>query len=239
MNSPKNRSDISDNFIGLGFQAGKSKQIFVLKLAEALGSRELKWLSRETGISSSTLSDYFRGTIPRADKAVQIARALDTTVEALFGSEPARPRSTSPVHFEDAGELVDIPVIDIEASAGDGTEFSDAVVGEYVGLPRIWLHRQFGGIAGLKLVRVKGDSMEPDLRDGDWALIDENQCDLRDGIHVVRLDDHLMIKRVQVQGRVVRLVSSNPVYGPIDVDLAREGDRFKIIGRCRWAGKMM
>lgn len=48
------------------------------------------WLSRETGIATSTLSDYLRGTLPRVDKAIAICRALDTTVEWLFGgADPA------------------------------------------------------------------------------------------------------------------------------------------------------
>jgi transcriptional regulator with XRE-family HTH domain len=56
----------------------------VNRIRQKLNGRDLSWLSRETGISLSTLSDYQRGKLPRVDKAILVAHALDTNVEWLF-----------------------------------------------------------------------------------------------------------------------------------------------------------
>lgn len=44
-------------------------------------------LAAAMGLSSGDLSRYVAGTIPRAETAVRIARALNTTVEAIWGAE--------------------------------------------------------------------------------------------------------------------------------------------------------
>src|SRR3546814_16274044 len=48
----------------------------------------------------------------------------------------------------------------------------------------------------LSAIAVSGDSMEPALRDGDEILVDCSAGALRDGIHVVRLEGNLLVKRI-------------------------------------------
>ena len=83
----------------------------------------------------------------------------------------------------------------------------------------------------LSAILVAGDSMEPLLRDGDEILVDRTPRPMRDGIHVVRVGDALLVKRVQtgVPGRLI-LESANPAYRPIELDL-RE---VEVIGRVVW-----
>jgi phage repressor protein C with HTH and peptisase S24 domain len=98
---------------------------------------------------------------------------------------------------------------------------------------------QFGSGASLKLVTVAGDSQEPELGDGDMVMIDTASTRLRDGMHVVRLDDALLIKRVQLQGSTVLLKSANTAYDDIVVDRSIDRDQFEIIGRAVWASRML
>jgi phage repressor protein C with HTH and peptisase S24 domain len=83
----------------------------------------------------------------------------------------------------------------------------------------------------LSAIVVAGDSMEPLLRDGDEILVDRTPRPLRDGVHVVRVGDTLLVKRVQtgVPGRIV-LESQNPAYRPIELDPAE----VEVIGRVVW-----
>jgi phage repressor protein C with HTH and peptisase S24 domain len=85
--------------------------------------------------------------------------------------------------------------------------------------------------AQLSAIRVQGDSMEPLLHDGDEILVDRTQRALRDGIHVVRLGDALMVKRLAPAGPGrATLLSQNYAYPPIEVALAE----LEIVGRVVW-----
>jgi phage repressor protein C with HTH and peptisase S24 domain len=83
----------------------------------------------------------------------------------------------------------------------------------------------------LSAIAVAGDSMEPTLRDGDEILVDRTPRPLRDGIHVVRLDDSLLVKRVDT-GRpgTIALRSDNKAYEPIELSPGE----VQVIGRVVW-----
>ena len=73
--------------------------------------------------------------------------------------------------------------------------------------------------------------MEPLLRAGDEVLVDRSDRPFRDGIHVVRLEDTLLVKRVAAQGGGrLSLLSQNLAYPPIEV----EAGNIEIIGRVVW-----
>ena len=71
------------------------------------------------------------------------------------------------------------------------------------------------------------------MRDGDEILVDRSERPFRDGVHVVRLGDTLMVKRVASagQGRF-SLLSQNLAYPPVEV----VADELEIIGRVVWKG---
>ena len=75
--------------------------------------------------------------------------------------------------------------------------------------------------------------MEPLLNDGDEILVDCAPRPFRDGIHVVRLGETLMVKRVASTGAGrVALLSQNLAYPPVEVS----ADEVAIIGRVVWKG---
>lgn len=126
---------------------------------------------------------------------------------------------------------LDIPRLAVEASAGPGAfPGTDEAVGALRFSAR-WLREQGFEPAQLSAILVAGDSMEPLLRDGDEILVDRTPRPLRDGVHVVRVGDSLMVKRVQtgVPGRLV-LESQNPAYRPIEL----APDEVEVVGRVVW-----
>jgi len=126
---------------------------------------------------------------------------------------------------------LDIPRLAVEASAGPGAfAGGDEAVGA-LRFSATWLRQQGYEPGQLSAILVAGDSMEPLLRDGDEILVDRTPRPLRDGVHVVRVGDALMVKRVQtgVPGRIV-LESQNPAYRPIE--LAPE--EVEVVGRVVW-----
>ena len=69
------------------------------------------------------------------------------------------------------------------------------------------------------------------LRDGDEILVDRTPRALRDGIHVVRVGDSLLVKRIDL-GRPGRigLISDNAAYRAIEL----APDEVAVIGRVVW-----
>ncbi len=132
-----------------------------------------------------------------------------------------------------AGRFVAIPRLPISAAAGAGRFADSERPFDHFGFSARWLRDNGLERARLSVVTVEGDSMEPLLRKGDDILVDRSPAAPRDGIHVVRLDDTLLVKRLALAGRGhVALLSENPAYPPVEVAL---GD-LEIIGRVVWKG---
>ena len=92
--------------------------------------------------------------------------------------------------------------------------------------------------SALSIIRVAGDSMEPNLSDGDEIMVDTSdaQARLRAGIYVIRLDGALAVKRLAPGGDGIAVLSDNPAF-PTIPDCAPE--RLSLIGRVVWAGRRM
>jgi phage repressor protein C with HTH and peptisase S24 domain len=129
------------------------------------------------------------------------------------------------------GEWVDVPRLPLGASAGPGAlALEELPIGAFRFSAR-WLRQQGLDPAQLSAIRVEGDSMEATLRDGDEILVDRTPRPLRDGIHVVRTGDALLVKRLDT-GRpgVIALVSDNPAYRTLELP----PEDVQVIGRVVW-----
>ena len=103
-----------------------------------------------------------------------------------------------------------------------------------------WLRQQLGRSADqMVLVSVEGDSMEPTLEENDLLLIDRQQTEFaREGIYVIRLDDMLMVKRLQRQPKgLIQIISDNFNYPPITLS-DDCGESFGILGKAIWFGRV-
>jgi hypothetical protein len=132
-----------------------------------------------------------------------------------------------------------IPKLAVGASAGPGAMNDGEALAGKIGFDEKWLRKLGVEPAQLSLIRVSGDSMAPTLNDGDDIMVDRAAANtaLRDGIHVIRMDDVLMVKRL-VPGPAGRLsvLSDNSTYpGWPDVD----GEGVTVIGRVIWAGRRL
>ncbi len=79
--------------------------------------------------------------------------------------------------------------------------------------------------------------MEPTLKDGSIIVIDETSTKPVDGIYVLRRDDTLLVKRIQLREKgILRLISDNKNYEPEDISIKTDSDSFPILGRVVWSG---
>jgi phage repressor protein C with HTH and peptisase S24 domain len=132
-----------------------------------------------------------------------------------------------------------IPKLAVGASAGPGAINEGETLAGKIGFDEKWLRKQGLDPASLSLIRVDGDSMAPTLNNGDDIMVDRRATatGLRDGIHVIRLDDVLMVKRLALgpAGRL-SILSDNPAY-PDWPDV--KGTAVAVIGRVVWAGRRL
>ncbi len=146
---------------------------------------------------------------------------------AGFGEKSYDPARKLPLE----GGWINVPRLPLSASAGPGAEIGDELPFDNFRFSRRWLREQGLDGSHLSAITVEGDSMEPLLRAGDEVLVDRSDRPFRDGIHVVRLEDTLLVKRVAAQGGGrLSLLSQNLAYPPIEVD----ADKVEIIGRVVW-----
>lgn len=190
-------------------------------------------ISRLLGRNISYIQQFIRKGSPRHldERDRQILAQFFGVDEAVLGGPTAL---ATPIV-----QLVQIPVLDVEASAGHGAlAGSEAKAGQF-GFDDKWLRKlTLAKPTNLSIIKVAGDSMEPTLHDGDEVLVDvsDDQTKLRDGIYVLRMDGALNVKRVAIepQGRKISVVSDNAAY-PSWQGLDRRS--VNIVGRVLWFGR--
>ena len=191
----------------------------------------LSGLSELIGRNSTYLQQFIRKGSPR-----KLEENDRRTLARFFGideSELGAPEDISPTMQAKPprSDWIDVPRLALGASAGPGLLAGEELpIGAFRFGAR-WLREQGLDPAQLSAIRVQGDSMEATLRDGDEILVDRTPRPRRDGIHVVRAGDALLVKRLDT-GRpgVIALVSDNPAYRTLEL----KPEEVEVIGRVVW-----
>lgn len=137
--------------------------------------------------------------------------------DAALGGEPAR-------------TVFRLPRLDVAASAGSGAQVDDDVALGTGTLPDA-LARDLGLRAGQAgVIRVRGTSMEPALRDGDHLVVDQADRSPRprSAIYVIRIDGTVLVKRVARTPAGLVATSDNPAAPPVPAG------PITVIGRVVW-----
>jgi phage repressor protein C with HTH and peptisase S24 domain len=131
-----------------------------------------------------------------------------------------------------------IPFFDAEASAGPGTFPPESQNSKSsVAIPSSLLRHYKTTAASLCAVQVRGDSMEPTLRNGSLLIVDRSDQQIREGIFLINRGEVLLVKRVQPrENNTLRLKSDNPQYEPEDINLDDHSQSLCLLGRVIWSG---
>ena len=177
------------------------------------------------------MRQYLEGTMPGLKNLMQIANTANVTLDWLTG------RNLPAVPTVDA-DLTLIERLDVEASAGAGALIESERSLDFMAFQTIWLRRRGINPAAVRLLNIRGDSMEPTIRDGDIALVDTSIQDFMDNaIYVILVGNRLLIKRVHIlMSGALRLISDNQIYPHEDVP-ANEAEFVRISGRVVWFGR--
>ena len=220
------------------------------KIRDLLWKRGLNM--RETSLAMGRNASYLHGFLERESPKVlshqdaeKLAGLLGCKAEALHhakrpprrkGAEAKKPRRRE----MDQGPvpLAGVPEVDVEASAGPGA-LAEAFVAERARwfLPEGMIRYEGDASPGaIRVLRVRGESMEPELSEGDRLLIDTARRVPATGEMFVLWDGSgLVVKRVEpVPGDgsapELRLKSANPDYA----DYTCFAQDVYIVGKVLW-----
>ena len=200
----------------------------LLELAQTHGA-SLAGLSQLIDRNTTYLQQFVRKGSPR--KLEERDRRKLAEFLGVGESELGAPEEKSYVAASRGPDWVEVGRLPLGASAGAGALAAHEAPFDAFRFSRRWLRQQ--GLEGAQLaaITVEGDSMEPVLRAGDEILVDRAPRPFRDGIHVVRVGEHLMVKRLASAGPGrLTLLSQNLAYPPIEV----AADEVEIVGRVVW-----
>lgn len=159
-----------------------------------------------------------RKLVPDGDTEKVVSVADQETVEA-------------PSH-----QIIMIPMVEARLSAGHGSFETDGTSERKYSFRSDFLRRK-GKLSEMVLMRVEGDSMTPEVRDGDVVLIDQSQTAPKAGnIYAVGVEDMVYLKRVNAAPGKIILSSFNTEYPPFEIDTRGDLESsVRIIGRVIWS----
>ena len=204
----------------------------LLELSRSRGS-SLAGLSALIGRNSSYLQQFIRKGSPRKleEQDRKVLAEFFGVDESELGGAPDGVGEKSYAASRGDEDFHAIPRLSFAAAAGPGQFAGDESPFDNFGFSGRWLRENGFDPKMLSALTVEGDSMEPLLRHGDEILVDRGSRFERDGVHVVRLGEALMVKRLASAGAGrIALLSQNLAYPPVEVSL----DEVEVLGRVVW-----
>lgn len=126
-----------------------------------------------------------------------------------------------------------IPKVKARICAGSGSFETGGAVQGHFSFRIDWLKRK-GSAEKMVLMDIFGNSMEPDMQDGDTVLIDQSQKSVLAGaIYAVGIEDIIMVKRIEKRPNQLVLLSSHKDYEPIFL-AGDDAGSVRIIGKVVW-----
>lgn len=190
--------------------------------------------------------------LPKAETLKKIKELKGCSLDWLLtGEGEPFPQKTGPsdssIAYNARGDKVDtdefvfIPYYNVQAAAGHGLVPENEAPLYNLAFRLDWLQGHVtSNFEKLSAISVKGDSMEGVLNDGDTILINHTHTTPRDGLYVLRINDNLLVKRLQsMPGGIINVISANEAYPAFEINLNNMTDDVSIIGRVEWFGRLI
>lgn len=144
-----------------------------------------------------------------------------------------------PFQSRDSGEgFMKVPKVRARLSAGGGSFEVNQRVEDFFMFKTRWL-REKGNPRKMILMSINGNSMEPELCDGDVVLVDQSQNEILAGaVYAVGIEDTIMVKRLEKLPNRLVLHSANKSYEPVYLE-GDERDNVRVIGKVAWLSRSL
>ncbi|MDC5702973.1 S24 family peptidase [Vibrio europaeus] len=136
---------------------------------------------------------------------------------------------------------LNLPLYEVEASAGAGSLVVSEEKTSSIVFSEAFISMEIGVKANnIFLMPVKGDSMQPTLKNGALVMVNKVDRFTGDGVYVFRFDNQLMVKRLQFSKSGLEVLSDNESYKPWELTKEEiQSNDFQIIGEVVWSGQRM
>jgi phage repressor protein C with HTH and peptisase S24 domain len=129
-----------------------------------------------------------------------------------------------------------VPHVKARLCAGGGSFEVDENIRDYWMFSTDWLKSK-GIRSEMVLIDVYGNSMEPELKDGDTVMIDTLRKEILAGsIYAIGIDDTIMVKRIEKHPGKLVLISDNKDYEPLYLK-RNDMKSVRIIGKVVWVSR--
>ncbi len=134
--------------------------------------------------------------------------------------------------------MVDLTYYDVEASAGHGSLIEIETSRDMSFAERYLRDELHVNPSEVFLMRAKGDSMYPTLKDGSLMMVKRVHDFSGDGVYVFRVNGQVMVKRLQFQPTKIIFKSDNAqFYESWELTHKEiESTDFEILGQAVWGG---
>lgn len=192
---------------------------------------QLRELKRLTNTSKNV--DLAR-VLGKSPKTISNWKHRDHIPEDIFLQAK---RLSQQVTSEPAG-MVNLTFYDVEASAGNGSLIEIETARDMSFAERYLRDELYVNPSEVFLMRAKGDSMYPTLKDGSLIMVKRVDDFSGDGIYVFRVNGQVMVKRLQFQPTKIIFKSDNAqFYEPWELTHKEiESTDFEILGQAVWGG---
>lgn len=214
----------------------------VTRLRRELGNRLLHERTRagdsrgeaaqKLGVHLNTLLRYEQGDRePDEEFLLRFAETYGLDLKKLVAETANSWREPPPGTGDDV--LISIPFWNAQVGAGAGRATPREPQAMGMTIARKWLSAWNVLPLSAALATASGDSMEPTIMDGDLLLIDTARNPVRDGIYIIRRDDDLQLKRLQLRSNgKIAIISDNPAW-PEEIVTREELEQLYFEGRVR------
>lgn len=176
-----------------------------IKELREMAGKQQKELAIDLGVSQPTVSDWESGRkVPSAKSTSKLADYFQVPIDYLLGREsvtdgPPAPSSPGSKWIPVLGRVAAGTPIEAVEDILDYEEIDakTAASGEHFAL------------------QIKGQSMEPRIKDGDVVIVrKQDGCDSGDVAVVLVNGDEATVKRIKKEPAGIMLIPSNPSYEP-------------------------
>lgn len=195
-------------------------------------------LAKASGVAQPTIWRLVSGNAKGSTRIVDIANALGVRPDWLSSGEgemSEEGQKPTPKQVPNEAGVYRVDVLDITVSAGPGTYMiSDSVeVLHAIEFTSEHAKSLFGNRPDgeVKVMTVDGDSMSPTLNSGDRLFFDVSFRHFKtDGVYAFVFGRTFHVKRLQMQGDKLAVLSDNPSYEKWYITEENQ-DQFYVIGK--------
>lgn len=162
----------------------------------------LKEIAEYVGVSEATVSRWESGNIAnmRRDRIAALAQILKVSPIDIMG--------VTDDNYDESIKSVQIPVLGYVKAGIPMTAVENIIDYEEISQEQARTGEFFG-------LKIKGDSMEPKMSDGDVIIVKKQECVDNGDIAVVLVNGNdATVKKFYKNDNGIKLVASNPIYDP-------------------------